>query len=276
MPFQFQGLSPEDWFVAAAVFGAAVAAFPVVCTALGLTRQRYVAIDDPNPVHPDARPDDSDYRQKFKRFASVGFEPAGWIREESWLFMHHYYKAFRVYCLRSPDGSVYATLYQIAPGERWRMALDTFTDAGAMVRTVAPGGGLEMAFAGFSRKEYAVADPDRLLHLHADHVADAVPSLGGEVTAVALADRAAIDLRTERRLMAEAGISSGWGVLFMGLAMPAITMLIAMDWLPIGPDTARGRVAVSFTFGAVFYLAFVLFLFPLIVAGEGDKDAAID
>src|SRR5690349_18229379 len=92
----------DTLFVAFAAVGLALALIPVVATCLGLTRLRFRPVEETDPVRPTARPGDADYRRKFDQLTALGFQPIGWIREESWLFLHHWYKMFSVYCLRSP------------------------------------------------------------------------------------------------------------------------------------------------------------------------------
>ncbi|HJZ56541.1 MAG TPA: hypothetical protein VKE74_16365, partial [Gemmataceae bacterium] len=97
--------------------------------------------------------------------------------------------------LRSRDGNTFAAVYEVVPGEPWRVSMESFTDTGAMVRTVMPGAGLEQASRWCSRWEVGQCGLDELLHHHAGHVNQFVATHGGVVARVSLADRAAIDER---------------------------------------------------------------------------------
>lgn len=245
--------------------GLALALVPVVATALGLTRLRFVPSDDPDPVRPAARPGDADYRRKFADLAALGFEPVGMVCEQSWLFMHHWYKMFPVYCLRSPDGTVFASLYRLTGGEPWRIALDTFTTAGGMVRSVFPGAGITSQVDGMSRREYLTADPDQLLALHAEHVAEAVRYLGGTVTTVTLADRAATDQKLEQVLLRQVKGDCGLGWVLMGLGGPAFGIFLLMEHFWNVTTDQWGAIGLAVTLGSLCYGAVAQCVIPAVI-----------
>jgi hypothetical protein len=246
----------------AAIVCLAAAIIPILATALGLTITRHRAVEDPALAKPDM--EDPGFEAILEQFAAEGFEPVGAIFEESWLFHHHWYKGFQIHVLRSRDGMAYASIYRVIPNEPWRMALDSFTDRAAMIRTAMPGAGLEVRERDHWRREVPQRTPLDLIGEHAFHVKEHMGRYQSEVVKASLEMRAAIDERLERRqLKSTAGLQHlSW--LVPALLIPSVMSFSALK--VFAPEfSLPSRYAAAAIAGSIIYALVNVFVVPLIM-----------
>ncbi len=259
--------TPADIALAVlALAGLAAAALPVVVSCLGMTIVHYRPVEDPSEFKPAAP--DAEFLEIFEDLAAAGFEPLGVIVEECWLFHHHWYKAFRVHALRNRDRTVYASVYRIVPGEPWRISLETFTDDGAMIRTVMPGAGLDVRMEGSSRREVGQCELIDLVEEHANHVADYTDDTRSAVIAVDLEDRAAIDERLDRAQIRQIGSTHNLYWLAIALFLPAVLAHAGLRSFGLSEPS---RLAVALIAGCLIYGLFTWFVIPTLISKAAEE-----
>jgi hypothetical protein len=257
------------WALAALAFAWAFA--PPLVTLLGLWRVRCLAAPDPQAVEPP--PGDADYEARFRELLALGFRPVGVLTEELRLFAIHWYKAFPINCLVSPDGTCYAGLYRMA-SEPLRVKFDTFLTGDYMVRTTMPGVGFEDHDEWWVRLEVPATSVAELYDRHRENVLCVLGETKRSVRRVSLEECAWIDEATERQRTARA--SGGGGIFFVipgvFFLVPVLLGLLA-TYLIFGTGVLAAGTAVSCALGAAVYGLFLKVLLPRLVTQAGNETA---
>src|SRR5947209_20551016 len=97
------GFETADVVLWAAGLGALVVfLLPILVGSLGLRLVRFVAVEDPMAVQPDGA--DPGYEKVVDELTELGFQPAGLVHEECWLWLHHLYRCATIRLLVGEGG----------------------------------------------------------------------------------------------------------------------------------------------------------------------------
>jgi hypothetical protein len=266
----FANLDGLLWTLAA--LAAAWAFAPPLVTLLGRWRIRCLAANTPQAVEP--RPGDADYEARYRELLALGFQPVGVLTEELRLFAIHWYKAFPIHCLATPDGTCYAGLYRMAD-EPVRVKFDTFLTGDFLVRTVMPGVGWEDRDEWWLRLEVPTTSVAELYDRHRENVGWILRETKRSVLDATLEDCARIDEMTERQRTTRAGGAGGIffvlpGVFFL---FPALLGLLA-TYLFFGVDALAVGTAGSCALGAAVYGLFLKVLLPWLITRASSEAPA--
>ena len=246
-----------------AIVALAAAALPILATCLGMSIIRYRAVEDPFLAKPDV--EDPDFESLLEQFSAEGYEAVGTIFEECWLLQHHWYKGFQIHVLRNREGTVYASIYRIVPGEPWRMSLESFTDKAAMIRTVMPGAGLEVQERDYWRREVPPRTPLDLIGAHDFHIKEHTGRYQSRVVNASLEMRAALDERLERRQVRSMAGPQPLSWLFTALLIPSLFSFSGLKYL--APDLSQpSRYAAAAIAGCIIYALVNWFIVPVLVS----------
>jgi hypothetical protein len=254
---------------AAGLGALAVFLLPILVSISGLLLVRYVAVEDPIAGRPDGS--DPERAERVDELTELGFQPHGFVHEECWLWLHHFYKCHTLRYLVGEGGTTFATVYRLGFGGFIRVVLDTVTEAGVLIQTAMPGAGIPADEADFQRAELPRQPVADLLAAHRRRVEEYARQHGDRPTRATLAERTAIDERANIRQLRQ--IKPGFTLLFpavgWGLPFLASMLLIGLVADVEGPR----RVGVSLLLAAASYVTFTGWLLPALLRwGEGLED----
>ncbi len=234
---------------AAAVLGLVGVLTPLVFTLCGGTVLCITAEEDPAAAEP--ADDDPDYRRRYGQLRDLGFRPVGVVTERAWFFLFHWFWSARHRCLATPDGKCFAALCRLDRGEALRINLTTFTTGGGVVRTAAPGAGVQYHSECSVRTEFQGLEPDALLARHRECVDLFTRQQGVSAVSETLAGYAAADEDHERQML-PSFLDVGPALVAVFLLAPALLGLFVW-WLVHGSIGGRG-VAVALCVGCAVYV----------------------
>ena len=260
----------DSWLWFAAGVGAFWALGPAVLRFAGLGRIRFVAEHDPYALEFIATKD-PDYARRIARLYELGFKPLGMVTETAWFHFGQWRTAFEVYCLATPDGKCFASLYRLHPGEPVRLGFESFTTNRGMVRTVMPGVGEPQSDEDFSRLEFQGLDEAELLARHHEHVESFLQRTRQRVIPQTLEGRTSTDEEHERRRVDDLAVTVVFLLLFF--VAPALGVWWLLGYVAESiPEV--GSYALALCGGTLAYFTMVKIVLPLLVRQSCRQDHA--
>jgi hypothetical protein len=117
-------------------FAGGLAAFlvclPMLLGMLGCTRFGTRVVGSPEECEPASQEEYLFYRRQLR---ALGFEPLGIIEESGYLLGFHYVKRVRYRVFVDREQGVYASVYQLFPGDEWRVLVSTLLTNGWLIQT---------------------------------------------------------------------------------------------------------------------------------------------
>src|SRR5262249_52500462 len=119
------------WGLAGVV--ALVVCLPMLLGILGLTRVRNRV--DMGGIFELHGGDENDYASFVDQLRALGFRPLGVKHQTARFLGHHWSKSFHTHVFGLSESNCYASVYELMPGDGFRVCLSTIFTDGGMVQT---------------------------------------------------------------------------------------------------------------------------------------------